>query len=83
MARRGKRLKAGDRVQMLVRCKNVHLWVIRGVINPNGSIGCGTVTAPGAPDDPTCCKECGEPFECSYTLTRDDTPVEAAQEVSA
>lgn len=73
MAKRQKRLQAGDRVRLMVRCKNMHLWVIYGTLKEDGSMACGEVSAPGAPDDPTCCKECGEPFEGSYFGMERDT----------
>ena len=70
MARRkGKRVSPGDAVKLMVRCDQLHLWVINGVIGTDGhTIECGVVTAQGAPDDPTCCPICRQPFTASYGM---------------
>lgn len=77
---RGRALRPGERVELLVRCDDMHLWLIRGTVADDGKgISCGRISEPGGPDDPTCCPECGMPFTATYAVL----PVKAKAEVPA
>lgn len=71
--RRKRTFKAGDHVVLGVRCEHMHLWTIKGTMGEDGRrIECGAITAPNAPDDPTCCPTCRQPFAVTYFVMADE-----------